>query len=384
MRLFRLSFVPVEFFETALVQELTENLRATSNLQTLSESRLYKMLNELCEEPVELTQVVVNGEAIRLATRGTTACFIFDSEICPPCASLEETRAELQARRQRHHSLISEFRKWVELLPPSESRRKRLAHWNIAPNYVFSCYYAELDDGEPDTLLSIRALSEPSLLDLDDMMSSDGNAACNLTEPPSRLGRLLNEIKNVDIADGSEIYVTWASLLCVSHSSAAGSRTLDLITALEVKLQTAWNKCFCYSRLADDILSARTGMKVELDSFYWDLARTFHDTRNVACGTSSSRANRIFSAMIETSSFKDEVARLEGKINLLTQYLERRRAHRDNRYKKTIEILIFLAALSTVLPVFFDLPLIRDRLAGVIVMLSLLGGGLFAILFRRD
>ena len=387
MSLLRVSVVPIEFFEVELRSRFESAVVQGSTFVPSESGSLNRTFQELCDFSPRILKSRKQDDASLVAFYGSSACFIRIMEIPDWKPSLQSVQSELSARRQIHQRLIKSgddlFGVSLSKFFDKETAKQ---HYRILINYVFSFYiYRTETKPSPDEIASLKLLSEPSLLDLDDMISAGSHcdwADCKLDDP--KLKAAMEAIRDVDLAPDVTTFVTWASIVAIDRTTGRRtSRTFDLLVALETRLQMVWNRCFAFSNLADTILSQEKAVAIDVDKFFWQLARTYDDAQGMLAATSSSRANRLFDHMIETSGLQREIARLQGKVMLMEQFVRWRNERRDSRYRKTVEVLLFFAALSQVVPIFFSLPLLPSNLWGTITIGVLLLAGLLAIVLRR-
>jgi hypothetical protein len=301
--------------------------------------------------------------------------------------SIQTVREELFSRRQYHQRIIADSNNLLGediFKGLRESRRGKPYRFKV--NYVFSMYIfrptAALTD---DEVTAMKTLAEPSILDLDDMFSaSDIGTPLDFRSNIPKIKHALETIADRDLTPEATTFITWASIVSIDISSGKNSsRTFDLLVALETRLQIVWNRCYSFSELADAVFVHHNYVYLNVDNFFWQLARTYDDAQGMLSATSSSRANRLFDGMLDTSGIGREILRLQSKIGLLDQFVRRRNELRDSRYRKTVEVLLFFAALSQIFPLFFLMPIISSQSLGLIVVITLLVLGLVAIVLRK-
>jgi hypothetical protein len=387
MTLIRISLAPVELFEVGLREHFEHKLTSSSTYSRNESGSLNSTFREICDFSPRIYKSLKHDGSSLIAFHGSSACFIRISSNTSWSPSIQAVREELSSRRQYHQRIIADSNNLLgEDLFSDLKQTKRAKPYHFKVNYVFSMYIlkaqAQLDD---DQLVAMKALAEPSILDLDDMLSASEISmpvALKTNEP--KINFVLRSIEDRDLTPEAITFVTWASIVSVDYSSgASSSRTFDLLVALEIRLQMVWNRCYSFSNLADAVFVRHQFIGLNIDNFFWQLARTYDDAQGMLSATSSSRANRLFDAMIETSGIAREISRLQSKIGLLDQFVRRRNESRDSRYRKTVEVLLFFAALSQLFPLFFTLPIIVNSILGLLVILIILALGLLAIVLRK-
>ena len=388
MSLIRVSLVPLELYEYRLREKFEQSLSSGAHLIPLHSGSLDHTFQELCDFSPKVFKANKHLGTTLLALHGSSACLIAIEALDDWEPTLSAVASELQTRRALHRDTLQDQDEVFGIRLTEALSPARAAGYRVKARYVFSFYIYRPDYKPDETELSIlKLLAEPSLLDLDDMLSSRVGTGVPLTDGPlePKVRRALDDIPDVDLAPDVTTWITWASIVCVDCSVARRqAKTFDLLVALETRLQIVWNRCQSFSNLADAILTGRTRRFKGVNDFFWGLARTFDDAQGVLAATSSSRANKLFAAMIATSALEKEIGRLAGKVELLNRYLVSRNLKRDARYRKTIEVLLFFAALSQVVPLFFRLPLLQSELTGQVALGVVTILGLAAILIRRS
>ncbi len=378
MKIIRATIVPLELFERKLRTEFEDQLTKHTFLCEGYTGLLKRVFTELADDVPSVYQIQHGELNVIVAFHGSSACFVRFELITQNLLREEDILAELTKRRGLHRSIIASKTDIFGIPIPNASER-----YNIAPSYAFSYYlvdaHNEKNDPGEDLL---KVLAEPSIIDLDDMISSDGSSS-KIT--PTVLSTV-SSLQDCDIAADSSAYITWASILAISRSDPSSFlKMVCTITALEMRLQMAWNRCFMLSNLADAILAKKFAPK-NFQSFYWEIVRAFDDARGVLASTSSTRVNTLFETMVRTSNLLAQISRLENKILLCEKFTAATMRQEDAKYRKLVEILLFLVALSQLAPIMFSLPVdyFKDRATTSIIIIGvILLLGLCSILIRN-
>ena len=175
--------------------------------------------------------------------------------------------------------------------------------------------------------------------------------------------------------------MTWATMVSVLNSSRLLGETKDMLVSLEARLQLVWNRCYTISNFSDDIFCEKSRTS-DIGQFYWSFTNSLDDAKSVLTSTLSSRASVVFDSLLKTSKIAGEIDRLKDKVDLLEKYLNQQREKSSIKYQRTIEALLFITALSQVVPLFFPTPIFSNQLIGVLVIATTFALGLFAILRR--
>jgi len=289
---------------------------------------------------------------------------------------------ELANRANRHTDLIDfESQQWLNIL--IETARSATCGDDFPVpdiSYVFGFYLIESDEeiGLEDRKL-IKILAEPSIVGIDDMKPCVNPVRLALAVETKE--GFLDQIRDIDISSGCELYVTWATLVSVVKSPHLVEDTKDMLISLEARLQLVWNRCYRTSIFSDDIFRKNSSIS-DINKFYWSFVNSLDDAKSLLTSTLSSRASVVFDELVRTSRVAGEIDRLKDKVNLVEKYLNQQREKNSIKYQRTIETLLFITALSQVVPLFFESPVFNNHLIGGAVIGLTFILGLIAI-FRR-
>jgi hypothetical protein len=236
---------------------------------------------------------------------------------------------------------------------------------------------------ENENNIHIKILSEPSLIDMDDMICTNIDSI-KYTKKSIIDKKYLDDIIDVDISSQSNTYVTWASISSVTKGDYQVFRKNHLIiTLLEITIQKIWNKCYFCNTLIDDELQKKSKRKYKRVNYVslTDLSIGSYfalvDSKSCISATYSSRISKIFDAIVKTSQVADKIDELERKLNFLNSFINRN-IHRENKnIQKISEILLFLIALPQIIQLFFPLPLIQNKFIGLSIVFFLIVIGIF-------
>lgn len=270
--------------------------------------------------------------------------------------SVSDLHRVLKARKDLNSKLIEQKVDGLlcEVLTTLNDNRQR-GLGEVWPSYAFSFFVLSgagaLNKNQRDVL---KVLAEPSLINFDD--NSDGTVEDALASvEPSALQR----ISDVDISVASEVYVTWSTISSYTNEKlSVRNDTLELLTCLELRLQSLWNSCYSVSALAEDVFDGRR-WKRNIEDIYIGFARSLDDARSVLTSTLSGRAAGIFEEMVRTSKVEAEIRKLENKLLLLEKYVQRARRNRSELYNRFTELFLFIVAATTILDALIGFPLVE-------------------------
>lgn len=312
---------------------------------------------------------------------GSGGCIVIAENSYDWILSEQSIINELALRANKHNDLIDIKQDWLHyLLKSAKSAIGKDDFPEPTINYVFGFYLLESLDGlNPEEQKLIKVLAEPSIVGIDDTKPCAVSKVCNLAVKTKET--FLTQIADCEISADAELYITWATLVSVVASPNLVDDTKDMLISLEVRLQLVWNRCYSMSNFSDDIFTNKLKIS-DISKFYWSFVTSLDDAKSVLTSTLSSRASAIFDGLLKTSKVAGEIERLRDKVDLLEKYLFQQREKASLKYQRTIESLLFITALSQVVPLFFQAPVFDNHLVGGIAIGMTFLLGLIAILRR--
>lgn len=351
MTIKRISLLPIEFLTYNRRKEIEEYLE--------KENLIFKKKSEdfdfFCEIDRNINSYYnLLSLNINILFSNTSCCLIFENEKKNFELNQETLISELKLRKKIHKNIISntyesKINEFINLL------KSRYA--NLKINYVFSFYIISSSRNLTDEEnILVKYLAEPSLIELDDMVSYNNQEHTTELVIQNHMGHI---ISNYDISLFSQTYITWATLVCVIQNPSYIKKTESLITALEFKLQTTWNKCYTLSQYIDDVISNNIS-STDADKFYWDFYRISQDSLVILSSTISTRADKLFKGMVETSHLEKEIYQLRDKFLTLEKFIKSKGEKQNKKYLLAVELLLFITALSSVGQLLFPLPILKN------------------------
>jgi hypothetical protein len=384
MKLHIASIVPIELF-TKKRSTLVEGALLENKKIYEVDNEVSNIFNEISGNGSKFYSVSpLFGGGVYLAFHESSACIYIEKTIDDWVLNRETVTRELAARNLYHKEIITNSKKSpanglvteiLSIIPDSEYGVGKI-------NYVFSFYVVEGVVTGEDESSNLKIFAEPSLIDLDDMLSTQCEDSLDPLNAYEIKTDYVESLSDIDISSNVKTYITWATIVSVVNESQVG-RTKSLLAALECRLQIVWNRCYSVSEFIDSVFEC-TDKPSDVGELYWSFAKTLDDAKSVLSSTYSSRADRFFAEMIQTSKISGEIDRLEQKINLLEKYIEQNSLKLNKKYQKTIELLLFITALASLAQVFFPLPMsVLPASAEYVVMGVLAVVGVLAIYKSR-
>lgn len=339
----------------------------------------------------------------RLLPRGTTALLsdsghriALDPSGFGLCLSTEEVSLEggfnaasvaeiIRTRRTFHSEVCSGFHELADLclalreaatecLSRAELRRCRPHLWRTPP-YVLSIYF--LETGAPlndwlndETRRCLGSLLEPTRLEesVRHLPKEEQRRALSRSIRTNGPVDAVESGRSIDHSVDTLAFASWAGLVVASESSNDGRRLQ--YEGLEIRAQLAWSIAHYLRSWADAIADGDEDDIIALNRVE---AKAMPRIRNLArLSTGTTRQAGIFEAISATAGLEREIETAERTLELAHRSYEYRIAERNERYNRAIEVLLALVAVSQVLPLVADQPMIRASPLAVVSGLSLL------------
>ncbi len=369
MRLSIISIIPIELYTTKR-RDLCEQIFAKNQYSIGNEAQIF---TEISGSSSSLYKI---SESITIAFHNSGLCFCVQKDADNWKLDHQSISNELKKRNEYHNSIIQNkvsnpiygLLNNINKILPMETYEK------AAPSYVFSFYVLEKNKNDSINKQELMKLVEPSIIDMDDMLSSkfDSNAEAQIKQSA------INDIIDIDISNKSEIYMSWATIVSVVNGESY-DKTLNLLSALEMRLQIVWNQCYSISQYVENVFDNKINI-TNISELFWSFSKTLDDAKSVLSSTYSSRADKIFQEMLKTSKIKGEILRLEQKVILLEKFIEQKNIIQSKKYQKTIELLLFITALASLAQIFFPIPIsVFSQNTGFAIMFLVAILGFFAI-----
>lgn len=210
----RVSLVPVEYFTPTHASKVKRRLGSDGWLR-VAKGPVVAAIQELCDVSAELYEPpgLRDDSAVSLVVfMGSSACLVRVARTRNWPITDDSVRNQCAERRGLH---IDALQKPIEffggatcLLAPNDDT------WPTKVNYVFTYYIAGCARQLPQNAIdTVKILAEPSLADIDDMLSTD---AASKPAPTLGLGKKsasrLASLLDTDLGDGRQVFITWESI----------------------------------------------------------------------------------------------------------------------------------------------------------------------------
>lgn len=241
-------------------------------------------------------------------------------------------------------------------------------------NYAFT-FYSIFDDGySPECERHLKVLAEPSIINMDDMVSS--NAGSAVYDADTRInGEILKTIGNIDFYSEQLTFVTWSTIVSLSKSRESFQQNHKTMILLEVMIQRIWNLCYSQNNELNECITNIGTSSADVSPVIISTYRILIETKSCISATYSGRLSRLYQAIIDSSQLQKNASDLEQKLNYLIIFTNSINQSKNKNIQVSSEILLFLIAVSQVIPIFFNLPVITHQLIsfGSVVLLCVLG-----------
>lgn len=382
MKFIVISLIPIEFFTKSRRQTAEEKLKKEKIIEKLPiNNDITTIFKEICPQEFSFYSLSKLYKNSSIAFMESSACIVIESE--PENFTLDESfvRNKLISRRKLHSDIIKgnghPILKAVKLISESIDDPNI---YTVTINYVFSFNIINTkgDSINKDQKNLLKVLAEPSIADIDDMLSSQ-RISSEIEDKSKIKKEFIEKITDSDVSGGSDTFITWASIVSLCYNDNSFLGTKNLLISLEVRLQTIWNRCFSINELIKNVIDNKQ-TQIDIEELYWSFMPTLDDSKSVLSSTYSTRANFLFSKMVKTSNIENEIERLHSKINLLEKFVAKEIGKTRNKYQKIIEIILFILTLSVLVPILMPVPVIHNSNIAWLIFIVIAAVGLFTIL----
>jgi hypothetical protein len=202
--------------------------------------------------------------------------------------------------------------------------------------------------------------------------------------PDNRLERLTKAINefpilthvttdaSIDHSVDTVAFASWAGLV-VACTEALPYRQRQY-ESVEIRAQLTWSVAHYLRQWADSVVDGDDADIIALSAFETKALPRLRNLANLSTGTT--RQAGIFRAVSETSELDREIDTAEATLRLAHLAHDHRRAESRRRAERAIEILLAFLALSQVLPLFAEQPMVKAPhwtiVVGVVVVIGLI------------
>jgi hypothetical protein len=257
----------------------------------------------------------------------------------------------------------------------------RWSAWEGVP-YVFSLYVAEdevLEQlmGDPNALLGMVALSEPSRVRFGDTETKSNGGVATQEDAEERIGSLDSSDLPNDVETSQEMYcgATWASLIVVGRSGDVGT-TIKTYELLEVRTQIAWLAAHQVRRWSErNLARGEFVSSSQLDEVRWEVLPLLREAKQLSDASMSTRHSMILTALKNTSGLEQEIEAAEDALQWSYEAAERIEARQRHRYELVVEVLLGMLAVLQLATLIYEVPLVSlsTWAASLILVVSALG-----------
>lgn len=276
--------------------------------------------------------------------------------------------------RKRLVERILDFNPKDEDLLPIIRLLKSYKDKDLSVNYAFTFYSICDENYSEEDEKHLKVLAEPSLVNMDDMLSSKDNTF--IYAPTTIINEeVLETIRDVDLYSEQKTFITWASIVSMSKNKDLFVKNHITLTLMELLIQRIWNLCYSQNISLNDCITNINKRSKDINRVVVDTYRILIESKNCISATYSSRLSGIHSAIVESSHLPKHIEDLEQKLNYLIMFTNSINQNKNRRLQQGSEILLFLIAIAQVVPLFFDLPIVTHNIisVGTVVVICVLG-----------
>ncbi len=276
--------------------------------------------------------------------------------------------------RKRIVERILDFNPKDENLLPIMKLLERYKSHGLCVNYAFTFYSICDENFTEEDEQHIKVLAEPSVVNMDDMLSSKDTVF--QYAPTTIINKeVLETIKDVDLYSEQKTFITWASIVSLSKNKEVFVKNHVTLTLMELLIQRIWNLCYSQNMNLNDCITNINKHSKDTNKVVIDTYRILIESKNCISATYSSRLSGIYSAIVESSHLPEHIEDLEQKLNYLIMFTNSINQTKNRRLQQGSEILLFLIAIAQVVPLFFNLPIVTHNIisVGTVVVICILG-----------
>ena len=285
------------------------------------------------------------------------------------------------SKRKKLVKRVLSFNPKDEQLIPLLNVIKNYKNEGVGINYAFT-FYSIFDKSFTQSCEQhIKVLAEPSLINMDDMLSSlDINTTYSNKSKVNK--ELLKSIKDIDLCSDQKTYVTWASIVSLSKDRQMFIRNHITLTLIEILIQRIWNLCYTQNKELNDCITNIKTYSTDINQTIIDTYQILIESKNCISATYSSRISGLYKAIIESCQLLNNVNDLEQKLNYLIVFSNSITQNKNKSIQESSEILLFLIAIAQVVPIFFNLPIITHYMISIGTVFSICILGVILIRFK--
>lgn len=276
---------------------------------------------------------------------------------------------------------VIEYNPKDENLLPLMKLLERYKEYGLSINYAFTFYSVCDENFTQSCEQHLKVLAEPSVINMDDMLSSQN--INNLYSPETPINNdILKTIKDVDLYTEQETFVTWASIVSLSKKREVFVKNHITLTLIEILIQRIWNLCYSQNNDLNDYITNINDSSKDINKTIIETYRILIESKNCISATYSSRLSGIYSAIVESSQLSKNIEDLEQKLNYLIVFTNSINQSKNRYLQQSSEVLLFLIAIAQVVPLFFDLPIITHQMISIVTMVGICIIGVLLIRFK--
>jgi hypothetical protein len=248
------QIVPIELYSEANREAARSALFQERLIhKSMTDSELRDLVHEISPTGTEFYSVRIDGHrraTVDIVFCETTLCLVVVHDLGEGHAlDFDLLDLVLTRRATEHAEIIAQKNALIRPVMDCLNARFSNGRYPIRPNYVFGfcclCRDARLSE---DCKSILKVMSEPSIVDVDDMLSSTRRALVAADLPPSD-HRVFGRVVDVDPSTKS-YHLRHMGLDRILHHGTGGrlSGRCNLLIALQVRLQSTWNRCYAFRR----------------------------------------------------------------------------------------------------------------------------------------
>ena len=262
--------------------------------------------------------------------------------------------------------------KWIwRGAPKPAPQTARQGLWEGVP-YVFSFFLLERAPGAltDDEKRCLRVLSEPSVVDEARLDTGDvGLIADEIALQP--IPGADEALADIDLSPRVTAHATWAGLAVMCEPGQA-TKTEEIYMSLEACVQLAWSAAFFARRWCERSTQPGVVKVGEVEELRRSVLSAVRRTRRISDAAIPTRFRAILTEMVATSGLDEEAEHAEGALAEVERSLAAAERRERRRYTRIIEGLLALVAVTQIIPLIHEGPLVNASTAAAVAVLAAL------------
>ncbi len=386
MEVFCTSVIPIKFRNAEIKKDfvcICKNQKILSCYDSYSGAINLKTIPDINIKDLEFYHIPSENTDIQCVFSGSTLTIVLTWE--NTYNDYYELVNQSLKKRKKLVKRVIEYNPKDKNLLPLMKLLEEYKEYGLSINYAFTFYSVCDESFTQASEQHLKVLSEPSVINMDDMLSSLNTN--NLYNHKTKINKeILKTIKDIDLYSEQKTFVTWASIVSQSKNREIFVRNHITLTLIEILIQRIWNLCYSQNNELNECITNISDSTKNVNTTIIETYRILIESKNCISATYSSRLSSIYNSVVESSQLSKQIGDLEQKLNYLIIFTNNINQNKNRSLQESSEILLFLIAIAQVVPIFFNLPIVTHYLIslGTVVCVCILGIILIRFKYRNN